>query len=166
MKIARHLPGDDCRGSRPDSGAGRKLLMRLGIRRRSQRKEEDMTAGVSFDRLILYVRDVDLLAGFYGRHFGLAPSEHDPGEWAVLGTPGAEIGLLRMGKAFRHLPGGEPGSNSNAKLVFTVDDVAAWRERLTAAGVPMRAMKSYPGTGPLCDGHDPEGNVFQLMRRG
>jgi hypothetical protein len=31
----------------------------------------------------------------------------------------------------------------------------------------MRQIKSYPPlTGPLCDGEDPEGNVFQLAQSG
>ena len=34
---------------------------------------------------------------------------------------------------------------------------------LQAKGIPMGEIKSYPGlTGSLCDGKDPEGNVFQL----
>jgi len=36
---------------------------------------------------------------------------------------------------------------------------------LQAKGIPMGEIKSYPGlTGPLCDGKDPEGNVFQLAQ--
>ncbi len=54
----------------------------------------------------------------------------------------------------------------NAKLAMTVDrDVAELRTELIAKGVRMRNLKSYPGTGPLCDGVDPEGNVFQLAQR-
>jgi hypothetical protein len=29
-------------------------------------------------------------------------------------------------------------------------------------GVPMDEIKSYPRTGRLCDGRDPEGNVFPI----
>jgi hypothetical protein len=53
------------------------------------------------------------------------------------------------------------------KLVLTVDrELAELRAELVGKGVPMGAIKSYPGlTGPLCDGRDPEGNVFQLAQR-
>ncbi|MDP1911005.1 MAG: hypothetical protein Q8K85_22105 [Hyphomicrobium sp.] len=39
------------------------------------------------------------------------------------------------------------------------------REALRARGVAMGEIKSNPGhTGPLCDGRDPEGNVFRLSQ--
>ena len=45
-------------------------------------------------------------------------------------------------------------------------ELAELRAELVGKGVPMGAIKSYPGlTGPLCDGRDPEGNVFQLAQR-
>ena len=54
-----------------------------------------------------------------------------------------------------------PGYGRLAQLVLTIDA----REALLARGVPMGEIKSYPGlTGPLCDGRDPEGNVFQLSQ--
>ena len=47
---------------------------------------------------------------------------------------------------------------------MTVDrPLADLRAELVAKGVPMGKIKSYPPlTGRLCDGKDPEGNVFQL----
>jgi hypothetical protein len=51
-------------------------------------------------------------------------------------------------------------------LVFAVyGDIEVYRAKLIANGTPMGEIKSYPGfTGPLCDGTDPEGNVFQLSQ--
>jgi len=52
----------------------------------------------------------------------------------------------------------------NSFLVVT-RDIAELRAELVTKGVPMREIKSYPGfPGPLCDGEDPEGNVFQLQQ--
>jgi hypothetical protein len=53
---------------------------------------------------------------------------------------------------------------SNVKLVMIVDrPLADLRAELTAKGVRMGKIKSYPPlTGQLCDGRDPEGNIFQL----
>src|SRR5262245_33287655 len=118
-------------------------------------------------RVILYVQDVGRLADFYRDAFGLPIVEEIKGEWAVLKAGACEIALHRVGKAYRVADPGSWKVESNAKLVLTVDrDLAELRAELVAKGVPMRAIKSYPGfTGPLCDGEDPEGNVFQLAQR-
>jgi hypothetical protein len=52
-------------------------------------------------------------------------------------------------------------------MVMTVDrDLAELRIELISRGVAMGRIKSYPPlTGPLCDGEDPEGNMFQLAQR-
>jgi hypothetical protein len=86
-----------------------------------------------------------------------------PGEWTVLQAGAGEIGLHRVGPAYRSADAPVHGRQTNVKLVFTVpDDVASRREELIARGVPMGDIKSYGTTGPLCDGIDPEGNVFQI----
>jgi catechol 2,3-dioxygenase-like lactoylglutathione lyase family enzyme len=121
---------------------------------------------VSLNRIILYVRNVEVLATFYRDAFGLPVVEEIANEWAVLRAGRCELALHRVGKAFRHLDASSSGSGSNAKLVLAVDaDLTALREKLLANGVPMGEIKSYAGfTGPLCDGTDPEGNVFQLAQ--
>src|SRR3954464_15152865 len=123
---------------------------------------------VSLDRVILYVQDVERLARFYGEAFGLAATERIEGEWAVLKARAGELALHRVGRPWRVEDPSDWTVESNAKLVFTVDrDLEELRAELIAKGVPMRPIKSYPPlTGPLCDGEDPEGNVFQLARAG
>jgi hypothetical protein len=73
-----------------------------------------------------------------------------------------------VGKAYRVTDPASWKVESNVKLVMTVDrPLAEFRAELIAKGVPMREIKSYPGlTGLLCDGTDPEGNVFQLAQTG
>jgi catechol-2,3-dioxygenase len=119
---------------------------------------------VALNRVILYVQDVDRLATFYQQGFGLRVVEEIKGEWSVLDAGPCQLALHRVGKAYRV---DDPASwevESNAKLVMTVDrPLPELRAELIAKGVPMGQIKSYPGlTGPLCDGRDPEGNVFQL----
>ena len=116
----------------------------------------------SLSRVILYVHDVDRLSVFYREAFGFGLVEEIAGEWAVLRAGGCELALHRVGAPYRGMaPTGE--GNSNAKLVFTIDTpIAAKRAALLQRGVAMGEIKSYAGTGPLCDGCDPEGNVFQL----
>jgi len=119
---------------------------------------------VRLNRIVLYVQDVERLAAFYRDMFGLAVIEAIEGEWAVLDAGPCQLALHRVGRAWRV---DEPSSwkvETNAKLVLEVDrPLAELRAALIAKGVAMREIKSYPGlTGELCDGEDPEGNVFQL----
>jgi predicted enzyme related to lactoylglutathione lyase len=116
-------------------------------------------------RIILYVQDVERLSEFYRQAFAFVLAQHIEGEWAVLDAGACELALLKAGPAYRG-PVGAGGENNNAKIVFAIDEpIETMRERLVSRGVDMSAIKSYPGlTGPLCDGRDPEGNVFQLMQ--
>lgn len=99
---------------------------------------------VVLNRVILYVQDVDRLASFYQRAFGLSVVEEIKGEWAVLTAGPCQLALHRVGKAYRV---DDPSSwqvESNAKLVMTVDrPLAELRAELMAKGVPMGEIKSY-----------------------
>lgn len=119
---------------------------------------------VALNRVILYVQDVDRLATFYQQAFGLRVVEEIKGEWCVLDAGPCQLALHLVGKAYRVEDPASFEVESNAKLVMTVDrPLPELRAELIAKGVPMVQIKSYPGlTGPLCDGRDPEGNVFQL----
>jgi len=115
-------------------------------------------------RIIYYVRDVARLKAFYQMHFGLGLVEEIGDEWVVLQAGSIELALHRAGLPFRDLAGG--GTGSNVKLVFAISSgLAELRERLLEAGVAMRGIKRYDGFPyVLCDGTDPEGNVFQLSQ--
>jgi predicted enzyme related to lactoylglutathione lyase len=117
---------------------------------------------ITLNRLILYVRDVDRLAAFYQSMFGFSVLEEIVGEWAVLDTGTCQLALHQVGPAYRGTA--RAAVESNAKLVLTVDQpLAGLRDALIAKGADLGEIKSYPGfTGLLCDGRDPEGNVFQL----
>jgi catechol 2,3-dioxygenase-like lactoylglutathione lyase family enzyme len=121
-------------------------------------------------RVILYVRDVERLKSFYQTHFDVPVVEEIPGEWAVLKAGEVELALHLVGPQYRRdaSEGGADGDEtaSNAKLVFTVQSgLPELRERLLVAGVKMRDLKRYAGFAMLmCDGMDPEGNVFQLSQ--
>lgn len=116
------------------------------------------------NRIILYVRDVACLKAFYAAHFGFPVIEEIEGEWAVLLAGRTELALHQAGRPFRMVRNG--GGQSNAKLVFTVDSpLPELRNRLEKAGVPVGEIKRYKGFAySLCDGHDPEGNVFQMSK--
>ncbi|CAM2159098.1 Lactoylglutathione lyase (plasmid) [Pararobbsia alpina] len=115
-------------------------------------------------RLILYVRDVGLLKSFYQTHFEFLVTEEIENEWAVMKAGEIEIALHRVGARYRELP--KRTNTSNAKMVFSVESgLSALRDKLLHAGVRMRELKRYDGFAQLmCDGEDPEGNVFQLSQ--
>jgi catechol-2,3-dioxygenase len=121
---------------------------------------------VSLNRVILYVQDVGRLADFYGRMLGLPVVEEIKNEWTVFRVGACELALHRVGKPYRVDDPTNWQVETNAKLVMTVDrELTELRAELIGKGVAMGEIKQYPGfTGPLCDGRDPEGNVFQLAQ--
>jgi len=134
------------------------MLPKLKVGRKSH-SEKPMF--VSMTRLILYVRDVALLKSFYQTHFHFPVTEEIEGEWVVLKVGDVEIALHRVGEPYRDRP---PEANtSNSKIVLSAQSgLTELREKLVNAGVPMRNLKRYDGFAQLmCDGEDPEGNVFQ-----
>lgn len=119
---------------------------------------------LALSRIILYVHDVALLKAFYVTHFKLAVVEEIEREWLVLQAGAVEIALHRVGHAYR----GDAARQAmaNTKLVFALPSgLPEQRQTMLAAGVAMRELKRYDGFPYLlCDGEDPEGNVFQFMQ--
>jgi len=134
-------------------------------------------------RVILYVRNVETLKNFYQAYFDVPVVEEVEGEWVVLKAGEVELALHLVGPEYRRdeSPGASGGDKqrdataqegdddemaSNTKLVFAVKSgLPELREKLLAAGVKMRRLKRYSGFAQLmCDGEDPEGNVFQLSQ--
>lgn len=120
----------------------------------------------SLNRIILYVQDVERLTAFYRDALQLPVVETVTGEWAVLRAGPCELALHRVGKPYRVADATSWKVETNAKLVFSVTrELKSLRAELVGKRIPMGRIKSYPGfTGPLCDGTDPEGNVFQLAQ--
>ncbi len=120
----------------------------------------------SLDRVILFVQDVPRLKRFYADAFGLPLVEQVGDEWAVLNVGGCELALHRVGEAYRVDDPSTWMVETNVKLVLTVTrELGALRDELAGKGVQMGEIRSFPGVaGPLCDGRDPEGNVFQLIQ--
>jgi predicted enzyme related to lactoylglutathione lyase len=62
----------------------------------------------------------------------------------------------------------EPREDTPLKPVFGVEDIAHARQRAAELGGAMNAVErewEFEGA-KVCDGHDPEGNVFQLRQAG
>jgi len=120
----------------------------------------------SLSRIILYVQDVGLLTRFYRDILGLPVVQEIGDEWVIFRPGSCELALHRVDRPYRVADAGSWKVETNGKLVLVVTrEIAELRAELIWKGVPMREVKLYPGfPGPLCDGEDPEGNIFQLQQ--
>ena len=120
----------------------------------------------SLSRIILYVQDVGLLTRFYRDILGLPVVQEIGDEWVIFRPGSCELALHRVDRPYRVADAGSWTVETNVKLVLVVTrEIAELRAELISKGVPMREVKSYPGfPGPLCDGEDPEGSIFQLQQ--
>lgn len=126
-----------------------------------------MQANISLNSIILFVRDVERLKNFYTENFMLDLTEHTPQMWALLKAGNTTIGLHRMGEEY--LAGKDDlfKVNNNVKLVFEITkDIHQLRTSLLQRNVTIREVKTFENYNYwLCDGEDPEGNVFQLKQK-
>ena len=114
-------------------------------------------------RYIYFTNNIAGMVVFYRDALGMTVLEpplamdYDPDSWIQLAGAGFEVCIHGAGK---------PGcrDRNRNKLVFVVDDVAEYRDRLIGRGVSMgklQTMSHYES----CDFKDPDGNVLQLSNR-
>ena len=111
-------------------------------------------------RVILFVKDMKTVTGFYRDKLGLKPiisTEWPPSEWIEFDAGGVNVALHSAPK-----PGG--GARCRTKIVFYGKDVAKARAKLVKKGVKMGELHRWDDL-HLCDGSDPEGNRFQISNR-
>ena len=115
--------------------------------------------------IILFVHHVELLKQFYTQKFHLEITEEIPSEWVVLKAGPCSIALHKAGKGYDNAAGFK--AHRNSKLVLEVDgDIFTLREQLFNEKVIISAVKTFDNYNYwLCDGEDPEGNVFQLRQK-
>jgi catechol 2,3-dioxygenase-like lactoylglutathione lyase family enzyme len=108
-------------------------------------------------RVIYFCADMEKMTRFYSEVMGLRAVERPltkPEDWMQLEGGTFTLCLHRSGK-----PGSASGNKN--KLVFYVDDVVAARDYLKTHKVKMGVIHQY-GESAFSDGHDPEGNKFQI----
>lgn len=120
----------------------------------------------TFDTLILYVKNVELLKNFYVENFNLKVIEEDS-IWVLLNAGTVHIGLHKIGDQYLDKIEAGHTFDNNTKLVFTVDvDIELARKEFLSKNIQMREIKTFDNYDFwLCDGTDPEGNIFQLKCR-
>jgi predicted enzyme related to lactoylglutathione lyase len=120
---------------------------------------------------VLYAKDLGRLVEFYSTVAGIEPQAIEEG-FAAFGSKPSQFVIVRIPK---HIAGSidiatppEPREDTPLKLVFAVEDIAHARDRAAELGGAMNAVErewEFEGA-KVCDGHDPEGNVFQLRQTG
>jgi len=122
---------------------------------------------IQLNRIILFAQDVNRLKKFYQEYFSFNLVEEIKNEWVVLNAGQIEIAFHKIGDAYKINKDIPFKVDSNTKLVFELNSaLPAFRESLVEQGVLLRELKSFPGSNYLlCDGEDPEGNVFQLKQK-
>lgn len=122
---------------------------------------------VNLDTIILYVQNVDRLKSFYMDVFKLEVLETYESTWALLKAGQGKIGLHQIGAQYWDESKGAFKFDNNTKIVFEIDeDIHEMRDQLLAQNVQLREIKTFDNYDYwLCDGEDPEGNVFQLKQK-
>ncbi len=107
--------------------------------------------------IIYFCKDMKTMTAFYTDVMGLKiiPNPTYPlNEWVELDAGPFKICLHKSGS-----PGSASGNKN--KIVFAVDDVGQARDYLIANKVKMGVHHIWPPM-EASDGHDPEGNKFQI----
>ena len=117
--------------------------------------------------IILFVQNTDKLKIFYMDVLGLELVEEIPSQWVLLKAGTSTLGLHRIGEGYEPAPGTDFKAESNTKIVFEIEDhLFSQREMLSGQQVNIGTVKTFDNYDYwLCDGEDPEGNVFQLKQK-
>ncbi len=107
-------------------------------------------------RIALYVRDMPKISAFYQKHFGFQPSDMDTEDKITLRSPagGCSLVLLQASKGHRI-------GQSCVKIVFDVDDIAAFKKAKEAEGLKFGVIHKGPGY-EFSNARDPAKNLIQI----
>jgi catechol-2,3-dioxygenase len=117
---------------------------------------------------VLFVRDAEAAAEFYGRVFGFeVVSKELNGKAVFMRAAGGEnhhdLGLFSVGASAPRPPRGSVGLYHLAWEVPTIEDLASAARELESAGALSGA--SDHGVSKSLYGADPDGNEFEIMWR-
>jgi catechol-2,3-dioxygenase len=117
--------------------------------------------------IIFYVQNIERLKSFYTGILGLEIVEDDQSVWVLLRAGNGYIGLHKIGDQYLSKIKSGYKFDNNAKIVFEIqEDINKARQLLIDKNVSMREIKTFDNYDYwLCDGEDPEGNIFQLKQK-
>jgi len=118
---------------------------------------------------VLYAKDLDRIVEFYSTVACIEPRTIEKG-FVVLGDEPSQFVIVRIPKRIADTidiaSPPEPRGDTPFKLMFAVENIARARDRAAELGGSVNAMErewEFEGA-KVCDGHDPEGNIFQLRQ--
>jgi catechol 2,3-dioxygenase-like lactoylglutathione lyase family enzyme len=119
-----------------------------------------------FECAMLYVKDFPAMKRFYERILGTPPSNTEwTDTYALFDLAGARFALhaIPAEYASKIQIASPPKARENdpVKLIFTVDDFPAERNRLESMGVTL-TQRPWQKPDEECEALDPEGNIFQI----
>ena len=123
-------------------------------------QRQDPPAAAVLGRILLYVRDIDAVAGFYARHFGFRVHREEGDRIVELESPvedGTDIMLHPLGR-------GRRDGQTVAKLVFDVSDVQAFCAEAAERGLPFGSVHKADGY-DFANAKDPAGNAISVSSR-
>lgn len=119
---------------------------------------------------VIYVKDVARVGAFYAKVAELTLSLPEPG-YASLESPALQLFIVAMNPdiaaTVEIAQPPVPREDTALKFIFPVASLAQARRLAAESGgtlKPVEAEWEFNGY-RHCDGHDPEGNVFQLRER-
>ena len=116
---------------------------------------------------VLYVRDAEASADFYGRLFGFEVVDKIPGRAVFMRAGGGDnhhdLGLFSVGPQAPRAARGSTGLYHLAWEVPTIEDLETAANELSGAGALGGA--SDHGVSKSLYGQDPDGNEFEIMWR-
>jgi lactoylglutathione lyase len=117
--------------------------------------------------VLIFAKDMQRMTDFYHEALGLpvVAAPMAPG-WIEFDAGSVRLALHalspRVGRQIEITSPPRAREETPLKLLFEVDDLNEARRRLVQHGATM----FEPKTSGVCDGLDPEGNVFSLVHRG
>lgn len=122
---------------------------------------------LKLDTIIIFVQNVDKLKTFYADILKLEVIEASGNQWLLLKAGTCNIGLHKIGEDYLDTDQKDFKVDTNTKIVFELDeDIHQVRQQLIKDNVLIKEVKTFDNYDYwLCDGEDPEGNVFQLKQK-
>jgi predicted enzyme related to lactoylglutathione lyase len=113
----------------------------------------------TINRIIIYAKNIDKMAAFYQRHFGFTVYTEEDDRIVELIPPdgGAHLLLHPASKGMKE-------GQSCVKLVFSVEDVEAFKARCAANGLKFGATHQADGY-VFANARDPGKNPIQISSR-
>ncbi|MBC7772853.1 MAG: VOC family protein [Pyrinomonadaceae bacterium] len=113
---------------------------------------------LSIARLVVYVKNIEAVAAFYERYFGLRRLPGDEPGWLELSSgEGCTIAL--------HQASVSQKSGAAMKIVFGVKDVAKFKAACARKGLKFGAIHHAEGF-EFANAKDPAGNSISVSSRG